>query len=237
MDAATVRPHPQHHMKKRARPTSASDQPTPTKMHESNSNLSTPTGPPEPKKRRGRPPGSSKKKPVHTAISPAVTISTRNPLLKDLVAVFGRLVAVLEFMDKNRKADQRGGVIAPVHDPDSADESSHGLGDDAAAPIDLTSELQQILSEVGEPGSVNSAKGAASEEATMNTQGFDGMTSQLVGATDNPPCEKEKESVTLGVERSQASDKGSPKVTETQAALQTSNEAEAVSSVRSEGEK
>ena len=205
MHAVIVHPHPKHHMKKRARPTSSSDQPIPTKMHESNSNLSTPTGPPEPKKRRGRPLGSSKKKPVYTVISPAVTTSTRNPLLKDLVAVFGRLVAVLEVMDNNPKADQRGGVITPVHDPDSADESSHGLGDDGAAPIDLTCDLQQIPGEVGEPGSANSAKGAASEEATMNTQGFDGMTSQLVGATDNHARE--------------------------------TDDAVAVSSVRSEGEK
>ena len=147
--------------------------------------------------------------------------------------MFGKVLAFLELMDKSRNAEQRDGVIAPVYDHeavDSTEESFRDFGDDGTASIDPTSEA-------GEPGSLKSAKGAASEEVNMNTQVLDDMTSQLVRTIANSRGVKENDSVASVEEGSQAGDKVSPKATETQAALQTSDEAEAASSGCSGGKK
>ena len=265
-----------HMTKRPRNPSSSSDQATPHKMQESVSNPSTPTEAPEPKKKkRGRPPGSYKKTPIHkrqkTASSPPATLkrkrhhrspspiensnrgnahseplSPRTRLLKNLVNVFGKLVDVFHSMGKNRNADQRDGVIAPIYDPDvfgRAEQRIQSLDDHSADPIGLTSSNeapipQQVLDEVEEPGSVNSAKSATSEEVKKNTQVLNDMISQLIRATANPTAEKENEPAASVEEGVEAVYKHSPTSIDidTRAALQTSDEAGAVPSVRSEGE-
>ena len=200
---ATEAPEPK---KKRGRPPSSHEK---TPIHKRQKTASSPPATLK-RKRHYRSPSPIENSNRGNAHSEPLIPRTR--LLKNLVNVFGNLVDVLESIGRNRNADQGDGVIALIYDPDvfgRAEQRLQSLGDYSADPIDLTSNNeapipQQVLDEVGEPGSVNSAIRANWEEVKMITQVLNDMVSQLIRATANPTAEEENAPVASVKEAAEA---------------------------------
>ena len=171
--------------------------------------------------------------PIESSNEGNASLSPRSRPLKDLVDVIGRLVDVLDSTVKST-ADQGDTVNALIYDPDlvsRAQQPFHSSSDHDANQIGSTSSNeahipQQVLGEFGEPGSVNSANGAAAEEVKTNAQVVGSTSSQLVSTTVNLTGEKENESIAGIDQRREATHNGFLKAAETQAALQGSVEKE-----------
>ena len=233
------------------------EQPYTTEMDKSDSNISTPTEPPKPKKKRGRPPGSLQKthlqKKQKAASSPGSTLGDRRlfrhaqfeplnlhtQLLQSLVDVFQKLVAVLESMDKNGNGDQDDAVNSPIKVPGYPGKAKHrpqSMGEHGPDPIDLTSGNETLSPQygVGEPGFVNSAVKAADLKTT--TQLFENIVRRVISATANPIDEKETDFAVGLTGTREAVNTGFPICMSTQAALHALDEARAGSSLNSGGE-
>ncbi|KAM0793893.1 hypothetical protein BDR22DRAFT_895726 [Usnea florida] len=207
-------------MTRRRRSAFPLDQATTSKMHGPDSSLSTPAEAPEPKKKCGRPPGPSTKPTLHREQKPASRVGFR----KEFVGALGKVVDVLESLDHDLDGDQEDGLVATNCNPDvvgRAERALHGAGDDDANPIILTSSTetqipQQISREPRQPESINSAN------------------RETLGPV--PRDTTKKATLTSDEGRYEALYRKSPRAIENRAALQTSDQAETVSSVHGEGE-